>query len=132
MMYPVALDIGISPAEFWGYSAGEIVHLLESHKRQERIRQKEKATFQMILARQIGEQVAKLFDDKNEVNITPLWEYFPDLFREEKLQSEEQEKQHQLEIFKAKMEAFALRHNARFARMQKKKHEEEVKNCQTE
>lgn len=48
--------------------------------------------------RMITNHISKLMDDKNEVRILELWDYFPDLFEKEK---EIHDKSRELEEFEA-------------------------------
>lgn len=105
------MDIGIAIKDFWNYSLNEINDLIGSYNRKEEKKNKEQAIFYGILANQIGEQIAILFDDKHDIEPKQLWDYYPTIFGNEKLQFEEQERQKQLELHKIKMKDYMYRHN---------------------
>lgn len=46
-----------------------------------------------------------------EVKSLELWDFFPDLFQEEKKAAEERKREQELAEYKAKMNDFAYRHN---------------------
>lgn len=73
---------------------------------------KEKAIFDTILSKQIGEQIAMLFDEKKEMQPKQLWQWYPDMFEKEKEEYETEKKNNDLELYKAKMKDFMYRHNA--------------------
>lgn len=95
----------------------ELFDLIESHNRKakletEKIEQevKVKATLNFVLAQQIGEQVASLFS--KGVKLTPLEKFFPELFKTE----EELKRENELELYKAKMRDYMIRHNLKIKR----------------
>lgn len=112
-MYPTCLDIGITPCAFWDYSIGELQDLISSHNRTKTLKDKEKAIYYWVLSKQIGEEIAILFDNKNEITHKNIWEYYPALFENEKSQFEEDEKKAQLELHIARMKDYMYRHNSR-------------------
>lgn len=112
-MYPVCLDIGITPSMFWDHSIGELEDLISSYNRTKTLRDKEKATYYWVLSKQIGEQISILFDNKNEITPKKIWEYYPTLFENEKSQFEKDEKKAQLELHIARMKDYMYRHNSR-------------------
>lgn len=111
--------MGYSPSLFWDSSILEIYDLMESYNRRQKLKQEEKEAelkanivLNSVLARQIGEYVASLFSE--EARITQVNELFPTLFKDEK---EDKKKIGQdMALYKAKMEAFAFRHNSNFKR----------------
>ena len=64
-----------------------------------------------MLARQIGENVAILFD-KN-AKVSQLWDLYPDLFKKEKEISDRKAREAEMEAYKAKFTAFAYSVNPR-------------------
>lgn len=112
-MYPICLDIDISPSIFWESSIGELEDLINSYNRKKLNTNREKAVFYGILTSQIGEQVAMILDSKNGMTPKKIWEYYPALFEDEKLQFEEEQRQIQLELNIARMKDYMYRHNAR-------------------
>ncbi len=106
--------MGYTPSLFWDSSLLEICDLMDSYNRRKKneikeLEEKIKAEISLnaVLARQIGEYVASLFNKDSQ--ITPLNKFFPSLF-------EEEEKNVDMALYKAKMEEFAFRHNQRFKR----------------
>jgi len=111
-LYPVALDNGMSSAQFWDSTMGEIMDYIESRYRQDKQKLKEKILLYYALADRIGLYVAKVVgDSNNEIEIPQPWVAFPDLFMDEKTAAEEKKRQHEMELYKAKMIDYALRHN---------------------
>ncbi len=111
--------MGYSPSLFWDSSILEIYDLMESYNRRQKLKQEEKEAelkanivLNSVLARQIGEYVACLFSE--EAKITHINELFPTLFKDEK--EDERKIEQDMALYKAKMEAFAFRHNSNFKR----------------
>lgn len=113
-MYPVCLDINISPVDFWELSVGEILSLIESHNRKEKARKKEELSDIYLLAKQIGNYVSTILNGGERPQ--EVWEVYPELFEEERKIIEEQQRQQQLALYKARFEDFVLRHNRKFER----------------
>ena len=108
--------MGYTPSLFWESSLLEIYDLMDSYNRRKKNEIKEleekikiEISVNTVLARQIGEYVASLFN--KDAKITPLNEFFPSLFKED-----EEEKKDDMALYKARMEEFAFRHNQRFKR----------------
>ncbi len=107
--------MGYTHSLFWDSSLFEIYDLIESYNRRKRNETKEleeklkiEISLNAVLARQIGEYIGSILD-KN-VQITPLNELFPTLFKNE------EEVNNDMALYKAKMEEFAFRHNQRLKR----------------
>lgn len=64
-----------------------------------------------MLARQIGENVAILFD--KDAKVTQLWELYPDLFKKEKEINDRKAREAEIEAYKAKFTAFAYSVNSK-------------------
>lgn len=102
----------MSSAQFWDSTMGEIMDYIESRYRQDKQNLKEKILLNYALADRIGLYVAKVVgDSNNEIEIPQPWDAFPDLFSDEKTAVEEKKRQHEMELYKAKMIDYALRHN---------------------
>lgn len=117
-VYPSFLDCGYSPSLFWSSSLDEIIDLIESYNRREEQRVKEEETkiktqinLNWNLAQQIGDwfQIAM----GNKTSITPLYDYFPEFFKNEKEEADRQKQMSQLELHKARMADYAYQHNER-------------------
>lgn len=103
--------MGYSPSLFWDSSLQEVYDLMDSYNRRKKneineLEDKLKAEISLnaVLARQIGEYVASLFN--KEAQLTPLNKFFPSLFVEDK-----EEVNNDMALYKAKMEEYAYRHN---------------------
>lgn len=101
---------------FWDLSLQEIYDLIESYNRNknieaEQVKEELKAQISLnsVLARQIGEYVACLFEKK--AKITPLDKMFPELFKSE--DTKDKENKREMAVYKAKMEDFAYKHNSK-------------------
>lgn len=67
---------------------------------------------QFLLARQIGNQIAYILEAKEE-NMPPKeWDVFPELFADERAAAEERQREADLQLYKARMLDYTLRHNA--------------------
>lgn len=103
--------MGYSPSLFWDSSLQEVYDLMDSYNRRKKneineLEDKLKAEISLnaVLARQIGEYVASLFN--KEAQLTPLNKFFPSLFAEDK-----EDVNNDMALYKAKMEEYAYRHN---------------------
>lgn len=108
--------MGYTPSLFWESSLLEIYDLMDSYNRRKKseikeLEEKIKAEISLnaVLARQIGEYIASLFNKDSQ--ITPLNQFFPSLF-----EADEEEKNIDMALYKARMEDFAFRHNQRLKR----------------
>lgn len=89
MLYPNALDAGITPERFWDYTLAEVQDIILCSCR----RQKRDITNQYDLSALISVYVAKvLLDSKNEIKTPHPWDAYPELFAEEKQKFEEQQR----------------------------------------
>lgn len=104
-LYPICLDCGITPSLFYESTIDELIDLIKSYGRKEEARQKENIVLNYMLARQIGENVAILFD-KN-AKVSQLWDLYPDLFKKEKEISDRKAREAEMGAYKAKFTAFA-------------------------
>ena len=104
------LDYGITEHEFWDMTFAELERLIKSKQRQEKIRLKEKASFDYILADLIGKSISRLYSSDN--NIPNIEEVYPSLFDAQELQEQKQQKQDQLSEIRLKQ--FAQSFNKRF------------------
>ena len=102
--------MGYSPSLFWDSSLQEVYDLIESYSRKQKIKAQEyeadlkaKISLNAVLARQIGEYVASLFNSDSK--ITSLGELFPELFKDE------QNSNNDMALYKERMEEYAYRHN---------------------
>lgn len=89
MLYPAALDAGVTPEQFWNYTLAEIQDLIFSWQRG----RKWDIKSQYDLAALISIYASKLLDSKNEVKTPYPWDAYPELFAEEKHKFEEQQRE---------------------------------------
>lgn len=76
------------------------------------MKQKQKAIDNSILADQIVRGIGMLFSQKeDEIETKHIWDYYPNLFEEEKKIALEQKELNELEEFKEKRKRFAYNHN---------------------
>lgn len=116
----VYLDVGYTDIKgFWHLTLSEITELIDSanrrFKREHEKREadiKQQAIMDRNLALQIGEVVACIFS-KNKSDITPLYEFYPDLFEAEKKRATEMD----LETYTYLWEDYAYRVNQERKRM---------------
>lgn len=116
----VYLDVGYTDIkEFWHLTLSEISDLIDAanrrFKRDYERRDadiKQQAIMDRNLALQIGEVVACIFS-KNKNDITPLYEFYPELFEKERRQSQEMD----LETYTYVWEDYAYRVNQERKRM---------------
>lgn len=111
--------MGYGPSLFWDSSLQEIYDFMESYGRQQQRKSEEytselksRALLNSVLAKQIGEYVACMFN--KDATVTPIHEWFPTLFSKEEF--EEQNQEVNMALYKAQMEDFAFRHNSKLLR----------------
>ncbi len=76
------------------------------------LKQKQRAIDNSILADQIIRGIGVLFSQKEDkVEIKQIWDYYPNLFKEEKRTALEQKEVNELEEFKDRRKKFAHNHN---------------------
>ena len=84
---------------------------MESARRLEERKTKQDLMNLHFLARDIGQFTAAVIQGNDSVKIMELWDYFPELFADEKTEIEEESQKQQAAVYKAQMIDFALRHN---------------------
>lgn len=83
-LYPIALDCDISPSLFWNLSVQEVFDLISSYERKEKRKQKQIAIDNYYLSTQIIEGISLILNgDENNTSLKMVWDYYPDLFKEE-------------------------------------------------
>lgn len=85
--------------------------MLESFNRNEKLRQKEVIATNEFLAKRIIEYLSGSLNKGSKIE--KLWNYYPDLFDEEKKVIEVKDAEVQAKIFKERFRAFANRHNSK-------------------
>ena len=113
----VALDIGITETEFWDMTFAEVERAVRSYERKKERSQREKASFDYILADLIGKSVARVY---NSANVMPtLSATYPTLFSQEDETEALQKKKDEMSAIRFKQ--FADSFNARFKEVDKSK-----------
>lgn len=94
---------------FWQLSFGEVMDITEAYNRRERRLFKDAVRQQFLLAEVITRYLTR---DKGEDPPKP-WEYYPELFSEDKKTAEEQEEEKQLLELKERRRVYADEVNRR-------------------
>lgn len=92
-------------------SLDEIQDVLESYARKEERREKEELRKIHFLARDTAHQLGFLIAGKENDLPPELWDYFPELFAEEKEIAEKKKEEKAVALYKAQMMDFMYRHN---------------------
>ena len=116
----IALDWGISEEEFWDMTLAELQRLLNSKKRTLIAQQKEKATFDYILADLIGRSVSRIYSSSSKM--PEINKVYPTLFDSDEVEEAIQKKKDELSA--ARFKAFAENFNKRFKQKQQQQKEE--------
>lgn len=106
-----ALDWGISEETFWNMTIGELERYVDSRRRQEDYKLKERATMDYTLAMLIGKAVQ---GSSEEHPFPDLYEVYPNLFFEEAKQKEEEQEALQAELSAIRFIQFAESFNSKF------------------
>ena len=106
----VALDYGISEADFWSMTIAELTRAVESRKRVEKTRAQERASFDYILADLIGRSVGRLYSSSTK--LPEISEIYPILFESQQIEEKKQEKRDELSALRFKL--FAKSFNEKF------------------
>ena len=92
-------------------SLDEILDILESHARKEERKAKEELRKLHFLARDTAHQLGFLIAGKEDDSPPELWDYFPELFAEEKDMADKKKTEQALAVYKAQMMDFMYSHN---------------------
>ena len=114
-----ALDWGISEHEFWDMTLAELQRLLNSKRRTLIAQQKEKATFDYVLADLIGRSVSRVYSSSSKM--PEINKVYPTLFNSDEIEEAIQNKKDELSA--ARFKAFAENFNKRFKQKQTKNEE---------
>jgi hypothetical protein len=104
-----ALDFDIKECEFWEMTLAEIERQIKSKQRLDKLRVKEKANFDYIMALLIGRAMARCFSES--ADFPQIHEVYPSIFADQVKEKEEdkQEKIDQLSALRFKQ--FAKSYN---------------------
>lgn len=105
-----ALDYDISECDFWSMTFAELDRAVESKKRRDKIKAKEKATHEYILSLLIGRAISNNLS-KN-ATFPEIHEVYPTLFDGEEIKQSKQEKLTNLSVIRFKQ--FAQSHNSKY------------------
>lgn len=105
-----ALDWGISECEFWDMTLAEIQRLLASKRRALLVQQKEKATFDYILADLIGRSVSRIYSSSSRM--PEINKAYPSLFNSDEVEEAIQKKKDEISAIRFKQ--FAENFNKKF------------------
>ena len=106
-----ALDWGISEQIFWDMTIGELDRFIDSRKRQEEYKLKERATMDYTLALLIGRAVQ---GSSEEHPFPELYEVYPNLFFDDAIKKEEAKAEQQAQLSAIRFIQFAESFNAKF------------------
>lgn len=89
----------------------EIQDILESFERKERKKTKQRLIEKHFLAQDIAQYVSLVVNGSKDTKVLELWDYFPEVFEQEKPVIEAKQKDHDIAVNKAQMIDFAHRFN---------------------
>ena len=113
-LYPIALDVGITPALFWDYSIQEITDIIDSRNRVLEFNRKNEYIRDYYLAKSVVEWLAPMLS--KDAKPPELWNCAPDyVFEKEKEEIEKKRVEYELELHKERMREFAMRFNSQRA-----------------
>lgn len=102
-----ALDVGISEHDFWNMTLAEFGRVLDSKKRQDKLRAQEQATMDYVLGDLIGRSIARIYN--SSANYPEIAEVYPTLFDSKEIEQKKAEKKAELSALRFKQ--FANFHN---------------------
>ena len=85
--------------------------LIESYGRTERQKVKQRLAEKHFLAKDIAQYVSLILSDSKDSKVMELWDYFPDLYKDEGIEAAQKIQEQEIAEYKAQMIDFALRHN---------------------
>ena len=111
----MAIDCGISPSLFWDMSLDEVTDVMESYRRTDKFMMKRNLILNKLLAEQIMHEILPLLVEKvpDDYKKPELWDYYPELFKDEKEAYEKKLKDDEFEKFKEGRRRFAQYHNTK-------------------
>lgn len=103
------IGFGIRPAEFWEYSPAEAVEVLEAFERREKRHRKEQIRDIFLQA----EVQSRYLTVSKNTEIPRPWEYYPELFSEDKQAFEVQKEADDMEACRNNRRRYAAEFNRR-------------------
>jgi hypothetical protein len=107
-----ALDYGITEAQFWEMTFGEIERAANSRIRELKRQAREKATYDYILAQMIAKGVSKVLGDKS--SYPTIEEAYPGIFDEVIEERKAQVKEQKMNLSALRFKQFANFHNKKY------------------
>lgn len=102
-MLPNAIMCGIKMSDFWDYTYGELIIIIQAMNDKEMLRMRQEALNTYILADLIGASVARLMDKNSK--FPAIHDVYPSLFEKP------QPKQQDWQLTKARLLEYANAHN---------------------
>jgi len=106
----VALDYGIKEWEFWDMTIAELIRLIESKKRIQKLDLQQQAIFDLTLADAIGRSVARIYSSSAEM--PQIYDLYPSLFDAQEIEEKQQEAKDKASA--ARFIQYAQFHNKKF------------------
>lgn len=104
--------MGITEADFWEMTLAELKRAIDSKKRVKIREDKERASFDYILANLIGKSISRIYSSSN--NMPDISEVYPSLFDSKEIQEARFEKQQELSALRFRQ--FAQAFNKKIAK----------------
>lgn len=101
------LDYGITEEEFWNMSFAELERALASKRRIIKQQERQKASFDYILADLIGRSMARLYSSSNEM--PKINDIYPSLFSEIEVSEKQKERKNELSALRFRKFAAAFK-----------------------
>ena len=102
-VYPAALEAGIAVEQFWNLSIAEVQDLINAYAQRRKADLKKSIRMQFLLASLIPQYILR--DEKDPV--PQPWDYYPELFKEEKEIYEKAAAEKEFEDFKERRRQYA-------------------------
>lgn len=102
-VYPAALEAGITAEEFWSLSIAEVQDVINAYAQKRKTDLKQSIRMQFLLASLIPQYILR-----NETDPVPQpWDYYPELFKEDKAVYEKAAAEKEFEDFKERRRQYA-------------------------
>ena len=102
-MYPAALEAGIAPERFWGMSFGEAADIIKAYSEKRERDFKNSVRLRFLQA----EVITRCLTLEKRDPAPQPWDYYPDLFREERESYEKATEKEETERFKERRRQYA-------------------------
>ena len=105
-----ALDIGIDECAYWNMTIAEYIRAIESYNRRKKANDRDKASFDYLLADTVGKSIARIYS--SSARMPELFVVYPSLFDSAEIQAQKQAKRNELSILRFKQ--FTQAHNDKY------------------